>query len=151
VSPAAPPAADSAVTPETPVPGSSAASAGSPAPQVPAARPRTRLQSGIVKPKLITDGRVRWCNACVTGELATPQEALQAPKWTEAMQAEFDALIKNKTWRLVPPNKGKNIIDCKWVFNIKRKLDGSIDRYKARLVAKGFKQWYGIDYEDTFC
>jgi hypothetical protein len=124
------------------VPGSPAASAGSLAPQV---------QSGIVKPKLITDGRVRWCNACVTGEPATPQEALQDPKWTEAMQAEFDALIKNKTWRLVPPSKGKNIIDCKWVFNIKRKSDGSIDRYKARLVAKGFKQWYGIDYEDTFC
>jgi hypothetical protein len=66
------------------------------------------------------------------------------------MQAEFDALIKNKTWRLVPPSKGKNIIDCKWVFKIKRKSDGSIERYKARLVAKGFKQRYGIDYEDTF-
>jgi histone deacetylase 1/2 len=66
------------------------------------------------------------------------------------MQVEFDALIKNKTWRLVPPSKGKNIIDCKWVFKIKRKSDGSIERYKARLVAKGFKQRYGIDYEDTF-
>jgi hypothetical protein len=66
------------------------------------------------------------------------------------MQSEFDALLRNKTWRLIPPNKGKNIIDCKWVFKIKRKSDGSIDRYKARLVAKGFKQRYGIDYEDTF-
>jgi hypothetical protein len=46
--------------------------------------------------------------------------------------------------------KGRNIVGCKWVYKIKRKQDGSLDRYKARLVAKGFKQRYGIDYEDTF-
>jgi hypothetical protein len=122
----------------------------SPATSPPAARPHTRLQSGIVKPKIITDGRIRWCNSCVTGEPETSQEALKDPKWKDAMQSEFDALLRNKTWRLVPPNKGKNIIDCKWVFKIKRKSDGPIDRYKARLVAKGLKQRYGIDYEDTF-
>jgi hypothetical protein len=43
-----------------------------------------------------------------------------------------------------------NLVDCKWVFKVKHKSDGSIDRYKASLVMKGFKQWYGIDYEDTF-
>ena len=66
------------------------------------------------------------------------------------MNDEYDALIKNKTWHLVPPAKNKNVIDCRWVYRIKRKADGQIDRYKARLVAKGFKQRYGIDYEDTF-
>ena len=58
--------------------------------------------------------------------------------------------MKNKTWHLVPPRKGNNVIDCKWVYKIKRKYDGSIDRYKARLVAKWIKQRFGIDYEDTF-
>jgi hypothetical protein len=66
------------------------------------------------------------------------------------MDEEFAALMKNKTWRLVPPHSGKNIIDCRWIYKVKRKSDGSIDRYKARVVAKGFKQRYGIDYEDTF-
>jgi hypothetical protein len=51
---------------------------------------------------------------------------------------------------LVPPVSGRNLIDYKWVFKLKRKADGSIDRHKARLVAKGFKQCYGIDYNDTF-
>lgn len=66
------------------------------------------------------------------------------------MDVEFSALQKNNTWRLVPPQRGKNIIHCKWVYKIKRKQDGSQDRYKARLVAKGFKQRYDIDYEETF-
>jgi histone deacetylase 1/2 len=66
------------------------------------------------------------------------------------MDTEFDALHKNKTWHLVPPQKNRNVIDCKWVYKIKRRSDGTIDRYKAWLVAKGFKQRYGIDYEDTF-
>jgi hypothetical protein len=63
------------------------------------------------------------------------------------MHDEFDALIKNKTWQLVPPQAGLNVIDSKWGLKLKHNPDGSIARYKARLVAKGFKQQYGVDYE----
>ena len=77
-------------------------------------------------------------------------EALVSPDWKAAMDTEFQALIKNQTWHLVSPTSDQNIIDRKWVYKVKRKADGSIDRYKARLVAKGFKQRYGLDYEDTF-
>jgi hypothetical protein len=66
------------------------------------------------------------------------------------MDDEFGALQKNRTWHLVLAKSGANVIDCKWVYKIKRKSDGTMDRYKARLVTKGFKQRYGIDYEDTF-
>jgi hypothetical protein len=75
---------------------------------------------------------------------------MSEPQWKAAMEFEFSALVRNKTWRLVPPAVGHNLIDFKWVYKSKHKEDGSIDRYKAHLVAKGFKQHYGIDYDDTF-
>ena len=62
----------------------------------------------------------------------------------------MSALQKNDTWTLVPLPDGKRTVGCKWVFTIKYKADGSIDRYKARLVAKGYTQTYGIDYQETF-
>jgi len=85
-----------------------------------------------------------------TEEPTTVDEALGNKHWCTAMENEYQALMKNKTWHLVPRPQGKNIIGCKWVYKVKCRADGTIDRYKARLVAKGFKQRYGIDYEDTF-
>lgn len=91
-----------------------------------------------------------WCLTTTTEEPSKLEDALASQQWHAAMDEEYDALMKNRTWRLVPPMHGKNVIDCRWIYKIKRKSDGTIDRYKARLVAKGFKQRYGIDYEDTF-
>ena len=113
-------------------------------------RVMTRLQKCIRNPKIRKDGTIPYGMLCISGEPAKLSDALKDPKWKKAMDEEYGALMKNKTWHLVPGQRGKNIIDCKWVYRIKRKANGSIDRYKARLVAKGFKQRYGIDYEDTF-
>jgi hypothetical protein len=66
------------------------------------------------------------------------------------MNIEFDALLSNGTWTLVPPTSDMNVVGCKWVFRLKRKADGSIDRHKARLVAKGFHQQPGIDFGETY-
>ena len=66
------------------------------------------------------------------------------------MEVEYTALLKTNTWTLVPPPPHGNVIDCKWVFKLKYKPDGSTDRYKARLVAKGFNQTPGVDYFETF-
>jgi histone deacetylase 1/2 len=121
---------------------------------IPAATPvhqyGTRLQNNIRRPKIRTDGTVTYSTVTVQAEPVSHTVALAHPLWRQARQEEFQALIQNKTWHLVPPRDGLNIIDCKWVFKLKHKPDGSIDRYKAHLVAKGFKQKYGVDYADTF-
>ena len=68
-------------------------------------------------------------------------------EWNEAMPKEYNALIKNGTWKLVDPPLGTKPIGCKWVYKNKYKEDGSLDKHKARLVAKGFAQKEGVDYE----
>jgi histone deacetylase 1/2 len=110
----------------------------------------TRLQKGIKQPKKYTDGTIRYGMLTSTGEPSNLAEALDDTRWSQAMQEEYNALMENKTWHLVPPSSTRNLIDCKWVYRVKKNADGTVDRYKARLVAKGFKQRYGIDYEDTF-
>ncbi|KAK0576029.1 hypothetical protein LWI29_010847 [Acer saccharum] len=83
-------------------------------------------------------------------EPTTVTQALKESCWRQAMAEECNALINNGTWELVQPNPSTNVIGCKWIFRIKRKSDGTIDRYKARLVAKGFNQRPGVDYFETF-
>jgi len=70
--------------------------------------------------------------------------------WKQAMQEEIQALHDNGTWTLVPYHSSMNLVGSRWVYKIKRRADGSIERYKARLVARGFTQQEGIDYSETF-
>ena len=66
------------------------------------------------------------------------------------MASEIQALEANHTWSLQSLPPGKKAIGCKWVYKIKNRADGSVERYKARLVAKGFTQKVGLDYIETF-
>ncbi|GKB69570.1 ribonuclease H-like domain-containing protein [Tanacetum coccineum] len=77
-------------------------------------------------------------------------EASKFSHWTDAMNKEMDALLRNDTWDIVDLPKDGKAIRCKWIFKIKYKSSGEIDRYKARLVAYGFSQKEGIDYEEKF-
>jgi len=66
------------------------------------------------------------------------------------MQFEFDALINNNTWNLVPRPYDVNIIHYMWIFKHKKKPNGCFELYKACLVSDGMSQIAGVDYNDTF-
>ncbi|KAK0599182.1 hypothetical protein LWI29_003021 [Acer saccharum] len=109
----------------------------------------TRSKSQIFKPKAIFDLH--------TTAISTPQteptnlsQAHKFLEWRHAISAEYDALVQNGTWKLVPSSSTQNVVGCKWIFRIKRHPDGSVARYKARLVAKDFNQRPGVDFTETY-
>ncbi|XP_071739887.1 uncharacterized protein [Rutidosis leptorrhynchoides] len=90
---------------------------------------------------------------CTINNIVEPHTYIQEfknEKWVQAMNKELQALQDNNTWVIttLPPNKTP--VGNKWVYRIKLKADGSIERYKARLVVKGFTQREGTDYTETF-
>ena len=66
------------------------------------------------------------------------------------MIEEYQLIMKNDVWDVIPRPKGKSIVTSKWIQKIKHAADGSIEKYKARFVDRGFSQKQGIDYEETF-
>jgi len=81
------------------------------------------------------------------------EEALtceNSKEWECAMREEFDCLMTNNTWTLVPLPVGRKPVSCQWVFKIKQGANGEVERYKVRLMARGFTQTYGVDYNETF-
>lgn len=83
-------------------------------------------------------------------EPASLMQALKDERWRLSMSEEFDLQLRHRTWSLVPYNPKYNLVGCQWVYMIKRRADGTIERRKSRLVAKGYHQRPGIDFHDTY-
>ena len=96
----------------------------------------TRLKTGCLKPRVYFALCQSPCSS-LTVEPMNVNAALADPKWRLAMSEEYDALMRNNTWLLVPPADGMNIVGNKCIFRTKYKPNGSVLKYKARLVARG--------------
>nr|GEY31492.1 ribonuclease H-like domain-containing protein [Tanacetum cinerariifolium] len=106
----------------------------------------TRAKADIVKP-------VDRLNLHSTTTSHIPRSylyALRDPNWQQAMVDEYNVLIANGTWVLVPCPYHVKIVRFIWLFKHKFNADGSLSRYKARLVANGRSQQQGIDCDETF-
>ena len=78
------------------------------------------------------------------------KQAVKDERWNNAMSSEIDAQERNHSWTIEDLPEGKEAIGCKWVYKLKYKSDGTLERHKARLVALGNKQVEGVDYGETF-
>jgi hypothetical protein len=76
--------------------------------------------------------------------------ALADPSWRRAIEEEYDTLITNNTYDLVPRPVGSNVIIGKWIFKHKFNSNGTLEWYKACWVLHGFTQRPGVDYNKTF-
>ncbi|GAU30137.1 hypothetical protein TSUD_360300 [Trifolium subterraneum] len=111
-------------------------------------KPVTRSQHNIFKP----NQRYYGLHTQVTKSPLprNPVSALQDPNWKMVMDDEYNALIENKTWDLVPRPPDVNVIRSMWIFRHKEKSDDFFERHKARLVGDGASQQVGIDCGETF-
>nr|GEW04309.1 ribonuclease H-like domain-containing protein [Tanacetum cinerariifolium] len=106
----------------------------------------TRSQSGIVKPI----DRLSPHTTCISPLPKSSFLALQNSHWKITMHDEYNALVKNGTWILVPRPVGINLVRSMWLFKHKFHFDGTLSCYKARLVANGSSQQLGINCDETF-
>lgn len=78
------------------------------------------------------------------------EEAIEKPVWVDAMVEEYESIMKNNVWEVVPSSTNKIVVGLRWIFKVKHGVDISMKKYKAKFMAKGFSQVKGIEYEETF-
>ena len=66
------------------------------------------------------------------------------------MLEEYNSILTNDVWDVVPRPQGKPMVTSKWIYKVKFSADGSVEKCKAKFVARGFSQKEGIDYDETF-
>ena len=95
--------------------------------------------SSYLSPHKLSLKHLHFCN--MISSIMEPKfyhQVAQDAKWREAMATKISALEANHTWTLTPLPLNKRPIGCKWVYKVKYRSNGTMERYKARSVAKGF-------------
>jgi len=87
---------------------------------------------------------------CVEIEPSSFEEEMQQPIWVDAMVEEYDSIVHNRVWDVVPRPDNKLVVSSRWIYKVNQAVDGSVEKHKARFFARGFSQVEGIVYDETF-
>ena len=92
-------------------------------------------------------GYMALMSKCIMTEPSSFEEAVQEPTWVDSMVEEYDSIVRNSAWEMVPRLVDKSVVGSRWIYKVKQAVDGSVEKYKERFVARGFSQIEGIDYK----
>ena len=101
----------------------------------------------------LLDGAQLEAGAQTPTTYAEAMRSRERAQWQAAMDKEMEALIRKGTWTEMDRaelQRGTNVLPVKWVYKLKTRADGSIEKFKARNTPKGFKQKAGIDFFETY-
>lgn len=102
----------------------------------------------LVTPTYVPTCLSQFMKLCVVPK--SPFLAILKPKWKSVMLSKFKALYTNNTWEIIPRSCNTNVLNTKWIFKVKQKDGGSVDRHKVWLVSNGMWQIEGSYYTQTF-
>jgi hypothetical protein len=80
-------------------------------------------------------GYMALMSKCIVTEPSSFQEVVQDPTRVDAMVEEYDSIVKNSVWEIVPRSIDKSVVGLRWIYKVKQAADGSVETYKARFVA----------------
>ena len=76
-------------------------------------------------------------NKCIVTEPSSFQEVVENPKWVDSMVEDYDSIVRNSAWEIVPRLEGKSVVGSRWIYKVKQATDGSVEKYKARFFTQG--------------
>jgi len=75
---------------------------------------------------------------CVETEPYSFEEVVQHLIWVNAMVEDYDSIVHNSVWDVVPRLENKSVVNSRWLYKVKQAANGSVEKHKARFVAHGF-------------
>jgi len=80
------------------------------------------------------------------GTIIQVEEDAKEQVWKDAMAKEYESIMKNEVWDVIPRRKGKSVMTSKWLYKIKHGVDVRIEKYNTRFMARGFSEKEGAKY-----